>query len=70
MSTGGWIERNTSASGRPAQPLSSRTTLVDRGDVASSFFSNEDVPYEALLNYNDLGIPPVGGASEPLATAG
>jgi orotate phosphoribosyltransferase len=37
-------------------------TLFDRGDVAGAYFENRSVPYEPLLTYSDLGIPPVGGA--------
>ena len=36
-------------------------TTVDRGEVAKQFFKDKGVPYEPLLTYGDLGIPPVGG---------
>jgi orotate phosphoribosyltransferase len=35
-------------------------TVVDRGDVAARFFAERGVPYEPLLTYRDLDIPPVG----------
>jgi orotate phosphoribosyltransferase len=33
-------------------------TTVDRGEVARAFFAERGVPYEPLLTYADLGIPP------------
>ncbi len=36
-------------------------TTVDRGEVARVFFAERAVPYEPLLTYRDLDIPPVGG---------
>jgi len=36
-------------------------TVVDRGEVARRYFEQIGVPYEPLLTYTDLGIPPVGG---------
>jgi orotate phosphoribosyltransferase len=38
-------------------------TTVDRGEVARRFFVERGVPYEPLLTYTDLGIPPVGGTA-------
>ena len=35
-------------------------TTVDRGEIARAFFAERGVPYEPLLTYRDLGIPPVG----------
>ena len=37
-------------------------TTVDRGEVARRYFADVGVPYEPVLTYTDLGIPPVGGA--------
>jgi orotate phosphoribosyltransferase len=38
-------------------------TSVDRGEDARGFFADRGVPYEPLLTYTDLGIPPVGRAA-------
>jgi orotate phosphoribosyltransferase len=38
-------------------------TTVDRGEDAGGFFADQGVPYEPLLTYTDLGIPPVGRAA-------
>jgi orotate phosphoribosyltransferase len=35
-------------------------TLVDRGDAARSKFSDLEIPYYALVTYQDLDIEPVG----------
>ncbi|MCZ7627895.1 MAG: phosphoribosyltransferase family protein [Microthrixaceae bacterium] len=35
-------------------------TLVDRGEVAASFFAAEEVVYRPVFTYRDLGIEPVG----------
>jgi len=37
-------------------------TLFDRGDIAGSYFEDRSVPYEPLLTYRDLGIPPMAPA--------
>lgn len=37
-------------------------TLVDRGDLASTWFTDLKIPFHALVTYHDLGIPPVGRA--------
>lgn len=44
------------------------TTLVDRGEAASEFFSGVGVPYKPLATYYDLGIEPVGNGSQPART--
>lgn len=44
------------------------TTLVDRSDVARRFFDELGVPYEPMLTYEDLAIPPVGQGSGTAAT--
>ena len=33
--------------------------LVDRGEVAAKLFSQRNVPYIALVTYQDLGIEPI-----------
>jgi orotate phosphoribosyltransferase len=45
-------------------------TTVDRGEVARAFFADRGVPYEPLLTYADLGIPPLGGAPAGAGTPG
>lgn len=42
-------------------------TTVDRGEVARRYFEEKQVPYQPLLTYTDLDIPPIGGATEPAA---
>jgi orotate phosphoribosyltransferase len=34
--------------------------FVDRGDNAQRLFEEIDIPYAALVTYQDLGIPPIG----------
>ncbi len=38
-------------------------TFVDRGDLARQRFEDLEIPYLALVNYNDLGIEPIRGVS-------
>lgn len=46
------------------------TTLVDRSDEAARFFGEAAVPYEPMLTYADLGIPPVGRGERSTAGTG
>jgi orotate phosphoribosyltransferase len=43
------------------------STLVDRGDEAKQFFAGQEVPYQPMLTYEDLGIEPVR-RSQPAGT--
>lgn len=38
------------------------TTLVDRADVAATWFAERDIRYQPILSYRDLGIDPVRGS--------
>jgi orotate phosphoribosyltransferase len=68
VTTGGSIQQAyNQVLGTEAQIVAA-VTLVDRGDVARSFFEGVNVPYQPVFTYRDLGIKPVGGGSSP-ATA-
>jgi orotate phosphoribosyltransferase len=60
VTTGGSIQKAyDSVVGLGAQVVGA-VTLVDRGDVAGSFFADKGVPYFPLVTYRDLGIEPIG----------
>jgi orotate phosphoribosyltransferase len=42
--------------------------MVDRGELGAPWFAEQDVPYFALMTYEDLGIEPVGGSAHATAT--
>ena len=41
--------------------------VLDRGEVARTFFVERQVPFQGLLSYLDLGIEPVGPAEATAA---
>jgi orotate phosphoribosyltransferase len=42
--------------------------MVDRGELGAPWFAEQDVPYVALMTYEDLGIEPVGGSEHATET--
>ncbi|HEX9765731.1 MAG TPA: phosphoribosyltransferase family protein [Nitriliruptorales bacterium] len=64
VTTGGSIQQAYHQVAQTGATVVFATTLVDRGDVASRFFQELSVPYEPLLTYRDLDIPPVGGGRD------
>jgi len=68
VTTGGSIKQAWSSIEETGAQIVAAVTLVDRGDVASRFFSEVGVPYLPLLTYKDLNIVPVGdGRGDALA---
>jgi orotate phosphoribosyltransferase len=68
VTTGGSIQQAYNQVLGTGAQIVAAVTLVDRGDVARSFFEGVNVPYQPVFTYRDLGIKPVGGGSSP-ATA-
>ena len=62
VTTGGSIEKAWRAVEETSASVVGVSTLVDRGDVATALFARNAVPYFPLVTYQDLAIPPVGGA--------
>lgn len=60
VTTGGSIREAYEVIRETGAEIVAAVTLVDRGDVASQFFSQLQVPYIPLVTYRDLGIQPVG----------
>lgn len=63
VTTGGSIRDAYDAVRAEGASVAFATALVDRGEQAAAFFRREGVPYQPLLTYRDLDIPPVGQAS-------
>jgi orotate phosphoribosyltransferase len=61
VTTGGSIQKAYEQVRAEGAEVVFAITTVDRGEVARAFFNARNVPYEPLLTYRDLGIPPVGG---------
>ena len=61
VTTGGSIQKAYDAVVAEGAEVVLAATLLDRGDVAGRWFAARGVPYEPLLTYRDLDIPPVGG---------
>ena len=59
VTMGGSIQRAYQAIVNDGATVVLATTLVDRGITARGFFEEVEVPYEPLLTYKSLGIPPV-----------
>jgi orotate phosphoribosyltransferase len=60
VTSGGSIQKAYAAVTELGATVVAAVTLVDRGDVATAFFSARDVPYFAVITYRDLDIEPVG----------
>lgn len=63
VTTGGSIQKAHERVEAEGAEVVFAITTVDRGEVARQYFEERGVPYEPLLTYRDLGIPPVGGAA-------
>ena len=61
VTTGGSIQKAHDAIVGLGATVVAAATLVDRGDVASQYFRERDIPYAPVVTYRDLGIEPVGG---------
>jgi orotate phosphoribosyltransferase len=61
VTTGGSIQKAYRAVEELGATVVTAATLVDRGEVARSFFDERAIPYFPLVSYRDLGIEPVGG---------
>ncbi|MHB1502431.1 MAG: orotate phosphoribosyltransferase [Acidimicrobiales bacterium] len=59
VTTGGSIQRAHSAVSELGAVVVGAAALVDRGELASRFFAERDIPYRPLVTYRDLGIEPV-----------
>jgi orotate phosphoribosyltransferase len=60
VTTGGSIQKaHEQVSAEGAEVVFAITT-VDRGEVAKRYFQERGVPYQPLLTYADLDIPPIG----------
>jgi orotate phosphoribosyltransferase len=62
VTTGGSIQKAYDQVQATGAEVVFAITTVDRGEVAKAYFADRGVPYQPLLTYADLGIPPVGGA--------
>jgi orotate phosphoribosyltransferase len=62
VTTGGSIQKAHERVEAEGAEVVFAITTVDRGEVARKYFEERNVPYEPLLTYKDLAIPPVGGA--------
>lgn len=70
VTTGGSIKQAWSSIQETGAQIVAAVTLVDRGEVASEFFSEIGVPYLPLLTYKDLNIVPVGDGRGNALAAG
>ncbi|HEV3351829.1 MAG TPA: orotate phosphoribosyltransferase [Acidimicrobiales bacterium] len=61
VTTGGSIQKAHDAITALGATVVAAATLVDRGEIASRYFRERDIPYAAVVTYRDLGIEPVGG---------
>jgi orotate phosphoribosyltransferase len=68
VTTGGSIQKAYAHVVEAGADVVLATTLADRGEIARRFFESVGVPYQPLLTYTDLGIPPVGGDATPAAS--
>jgi orotate phosphoribosyltransferase len=60
VSTGGSIQKAYQAVLDQGADVVLAVTVVDRGERCAPWFAERGVPYEALVTYEDLGIPPIG----------
>ncbi len=65
VTSGGSIQKAHDAIVATGATVVAAVTLVDRGEVAASYFKDKGIPYVALVTYGDLGIEPVGGGLVP-----
>lgn len=63
VTTGGSIQKAYEQVQAEGAQVVFAITTVDRGEIAKAYFAERGVPYEPLLTYTDLGIPPVGGGA-------
>jgi len=61
VTTGGSIQKAHERVDAEGAEVVFAITTVDRGEVARTYFEERAIPYEPLLTYRDLDIPPVGG---------
>lgn len=61
VTTGGSIQKAYHQVLDTGATIAAAATLVDRGEVARTFFDTLGVPYHPVFTYRDLGIEPVGG---------
>jgi orotate phosphoribosyltransferase len=59
VTTGGSIQRAFEAVRATGATVVAAATVVDRGDAASRFFAERNVPYVALATWRDLDIEPI-----------
>jgi orotate phosphoribosyltransferase len=62
VSTGGSIQKAYQRVVDEGATVVLAATVVDRGDICAPWFAERGIPYEALLTYHDLEIPPIGGS--------
>ena len=62
VTTGGSILEACAVVEEVGAAVAAAVALVDRGEAATRRFAERGIPFRALLTYEDLGIPPVGGA--------
>ena len=61
VTTGGSIQKAYEVIRGLGATVVAAVTLVDRGDVAASFFAEKAIPYFPLVTYRDLDIEAIGG---------
>lgn len=61
VTTGGSIQQAWGHVVDTGATVVAASTMVDRGEVARSFFEERGVPYVPVFTYRDLGIDPIGG---------
>jgi len=61
VTTGGSIRKACEAIEQLGAAVVGAVTLVDRGEVATAYFKERQIPYRPMVSYRDLGIEPVGG---------
>jgi orotate phosphoribosyltransferase len=61
VTTGGSIQKAYAAITQLGATVAGAVTLVDRGEVAKTFFAEKGIPYFSLVTYKDLGIEPITG---------
>lgn len=65
VTTGGSIQKAFHQVVAEGAEVVMAVTLVDRGEVASTFFEEQGIAYRALLTYSDLGMPEFGTEAPP-----
>lgn len=68
VTSGGSILQAYAAIVQTGAEVVAATTLVDRGEVATTRFEELNVPYFPMATYRDLGIDPIGSGAGRVST--